>query len=106
MCEGSRVSAEIEYVKVPLMNRVKELTAKFIYADNTMRNWKSYEGKVQGITGESLLTLFDPQTSGGLLIAVAEGKENEFHTLATQAGVNAQLIGETIAHGEFAIKIV
>ncbi len=77
MCEGANLSAEIDYACIPLMERVKELTAKFIYADNTMRNWKSYESKVLGIGGESLLTLCDPQTSGGLLIAVDRSKENE-----------------------------
>ena len=88
------------------MKGVRELAAKFIYPDNTMRNWKSYEGEVQGISGESLLTLCDPQTSGGLLIALGKDKGNEFHTLATQAGVNAQLIGKTLVDGDFAIKIV
>jgi selenide,water dikinase len=78
MCEGSGVSAEIIYAQVPLMERVKELCAKFIYADNTMRNWKAYESKVNGIGSESLLTLCDPQTSGGLLISVDAGYEQDF----------------------------
>ena len=38
-------------------------SAKFIYADNTMRNWKSYENKVNGIGSESLLTLFSAISS-------------------------------------------
>jgi selenide,water dikinase len=67
MCDGSDLSAALYYNEVPLLGHVKDLTAKFIYADNTMRNWKSYESKVEGISGESLLTLCDPQTSGGLL---------------------------------------
>jgi selenide, water dikinase len=77
MCHGAGLTAEIDYNKVPLMDKVKDLTAKFIYADNTMRNWKSYESQVQGISSESLLTLCDPQTSGGLLMAVDAAKENE-----------------------------
>lgn len=81
MCEGSGLSAELYYNEVPLLDHVKELSAKFIYADNTMRNWKSYEPKVEGISGESLLTLCDPQTSGGLLIAVAANKEQELSVL-------------------------
>jgi selenide,water dikinase len=36
-----------------------------------MRNWKAYNQKVSGISGESLLTLCDPQTNGGLLVSVA-----------------------------------
>lgn len=96
MCEGSNLSAEIEYSKVPLMERVKELSAKFIYADNTMRNWKSFESKVQEIGSESLLTLCDPQTSGGLLIALAAAEEAKFKSLARQTGFDLESIGRMI----------
>ena len=93
MCDGANLSAEIEYANVPLMDGVKELAAKFIYTDNTMRNWKSYESKVQGVSGESLLTLGDPQTSGGLLIAVGKESEEEFQQLAKENGFVLQKIG-------------
>ena len=105
MCEGSDLSAEVEYSKVQLMERVKELSAKFIYADNTMRNWKSYENKVQGINSESLLTLCDPQTSGGLMIAVAAGKEQEFKSLAKQHGLELESIGRMISKTDKTIFI-
>lgn len=78
VCEGSGVSAEIEYGKIPLLRNLSAYTSKFIYPDNTMRNWQSYEKKVSGIGAESLLTLCDPQTSGGLLICVDEVHGNEF----------------------------
>ena len=106
MCEGAGVSAEIEYGKVPLMDGVKELTAKFIYADNTMRNWKSYESKVQGITGESLLTLCDPQTSGGLLIAVDSEKETELLKITLPANTILYRIGKIITKQEAKIIII
>lgn len=88
------------------MQGVKDLTAKFVYADNTMRNWKSYEGKVQGIGSESLLTLCDPQTSGGLLVAVAGNKKEVFEDLCRQTGVNAILFGKMQSKGTKAINIV
>ena len=104
MCEGSGLSAEIEYSKIPLMERVKELAAKFIYADNTMRNWKSYESKVEGISGESLLTLCDPQTSGGLLIAVDKNKEEEFLKIKAP-GTSIYKIGQIVGKREKQIII-
>jgi selenide,water dikinase len=97
MCEGSGLSAELEYAGVPLLDHVKELTAKHIYADNTMRNWKSYEPKVEGITSESLLTLCDPQTSGGLLIAVSSDREGELSALLTAHDLPVARIGRMIA---------
>jgi selenide, water dikinase len=106
MCEGAGVSAEIEYSTVPLMERVKELTAKFIYADNTMRNWKSYEGKVEGITGESLLTLCDPQTSGGLLIAIDGQKVDEVFKIPLPSNTALFRIGKIIAKQEKLLFII
>ncbi len=101
MCEGSGLSSEIYYNEVPLLDQVKELSAKFIYADNTMRNWKSYEPKVEGISGESLLTLCDPQTSGGLLIAVASDKEQELSQLLRSHDTLIAKIGQmTVKHAK------
>jgi selenide,water dikinase len=105
MCESPGLSAEIEYASVPLMTGVKDLAAKFIYADNTMRNWKSYEGKVQGITGESLLTLCDPQTSGGLMVAVDKNKEEEFLTIMSFLQTTVYKIGKIISKQQSQIII-
>lgn len=106
MCEGANLSAEINYAKVPLMAGVKDLCAKFVYADNTMRNWKAYESKVQGIGSESLLTLCDPQTSGGLLIAVDAQSEKEFLSLATKNNFQLESIGKFISPKEKLISIL
>lgn len=77
MC-GDKISAEIYYDQIQLLEGAKELAQKFVAPDNTYRNWKSYDGKVSGISGESLITLCDPQTSGGLMVAVAAENKNEF----------------------------
>ena len=97
MCDGSLLSAEIFYNEVPLMKNVKKLSAKFIYADNTMRNWKSYESFTEGISGESLLTLCDPQTSGGLLISVDSNKEQELIALLQKNDLPIARVGKMIA---------
>lgn len=93
LCEGSCVSAELDYSAVPFLPMVKELAAQLVYADNTMRNWKSYESKVEGIAGESLLTLCDPQTSGGLLIAVSPESAGSLEALLAENGVLTAKIG-------------
>ena len=97
MCEGSSLSAELYYNEIPLLDHVKDLAAKFIYPDNTMRNWKTFESKVEGISGESLLTLCDPQTSGGLLISVAPEKEAELRSLLLSHQLLAARIGTMTA---------
>lgn len=93
MCEGSGVSAEIEYAKVPLLKNIPNYASKMIYPDGTMRNWKNLEGKVEGIGAESLLTLCDPQTSGGLLVAIEPPHENDFISLAKRHHLDVANIG-------------
>ncbi len=93
MCEGSGLSAEIEYAKVPLMKNLSDYAAKMIYPDITFRNWKSYESKVEGIGTESLLTLCDPQTSGGLLVAVDPYHEKEFISFSAKPGIQVKSFG-------------
>ena len=87
------------------MPLARQLSAKFIYADNTMRNWKSYEAKVEGISGESLLTLCDPQTSGGLLIAVSPEGEEELIGLLKANKVMIASIGRMKSKGGKTINL-
>jgi selenide,water dikinase len=93
VCEGSGLAAELNYASIPLIKNLDYYTTKMIYPDNTMRNWQSYEKKVRGIGTESLLTLCDPQTSGGLLVCVAEQHAAAFETCLQQSGYSAARIG-------------
>lgn len=96
VCEGSHVSAEISYASVPLIENLNYYTSKMIYPDNTMRNWQSYDTKVQGIGAESLLTLCDPQTSGGLLICVEAMAKQEFERTMKTLGFSLSPIGKLV----------
>jgi selenide,water dikinase len=106
MCEGAKLSAVVEYNQVPLMDGVKELTAKFVYADNTMRNWKSMENKVAGINGESLLTLCDPQTNGGLLVAIAPERESDFVQIISSLQATVYKAGKFTSQQQKSIQII
>ena len=96
MSEGSGLAAEINYASISLIEGAQALAKKYVAPDNTFRNWKSYEQKVSGINGESLITLCDPQTNGGLLVAVDARYENEFKKLLTDLipDASVQPIGE------------
>ena len=93
MCEGSNLSAEITYSKIPLLKNISHYASKMIYPNITFRNWKSYESKVEGIGSESLLTLCDPQTSGGLMIAVDASYEKEFFIMTKNRGLSLESFG-------------
>jgi selenide,water dikinase len=105
VCEGSALSAEIAYAEIPLLKNLNAYTSKFIYPDNTMRNWQGYEKKVSGIGAESLLTLCDPQTSGGLLVCVEEGSASEFEKMTASAGYALKSIGRMTAKKEWTILV-
>ncbi len=106
MAEGSGLSAQLTYQEVPLMNGVSAYASQMIYPDNTMRNWKEFSEKVVGISGESLLTLCDPQTNGGLLIAVdKDGVNNVIDLLKTENHFFKQ-IGVLVEKQEKVVEIV
>ena len=106
VCEGSDLSAEIEYARIPLVKNLSYYTGKMIYPDNTMRNWQSYDKKVAGIGAESLLTLCDPQTSGGLLVCVDKTQATAFENFSRSKGFSLKPIGRIQEKVEVTIKII
>ena len=76
MAEGSGLSAELYYDKIPKIEGVKEYIAQKISPDATFRNWNSYSDKVHFEKGVDVMEAFtllpDPQTNGGLLVSVKE----------------------------------
>lgn len=93
MCEGSRLSAEINFDQVPRFDFLDDYIAQKSMPGGTQRNWESYGHKVGEISDYQRSILADPQTSGGLLVAVAEDKVEEFHQLMLAQGMDLQPIG-------------
>ncbi len=105
VCEGSNVSAEIDYSKVPLLSNISHYAAQMIYPDNTTRNWNSYQNKVTGIGSESFFTLSDPQTSGGLLICVRPEEQKTFEIFTNDLGYPLIPFGHLKEKSEFWITV-
>jgi selenide,water dikinase len=78
MCEGSGLSAVIEFDKVPVIESLPFYIAKGCFPGGTTRNWNSYGHKVGSLTDYQKYVLADPQTSGGLLVAVLEEQAGAF----------------------------
>ena len=101
MAEGSGLSAEIYYDKIPVAEGVKEYIAQRISPDATTRNWSSYSDKVKFEKGVNIMEAFtllpDPQTNGGLLISVKEEAVDEVKNVL---GDNIEPIGKMIAANE------
>jgi selenide,water dikinase len=107
MAEGSSCSAQISYSAVPLIEGLQEYTSKMIVPDNLYRNWNSYEKKVKNIGAESFFTLSDPQTNGGLLMAVDPAHQKDFEDFLKQnhLGEFAKPLGKITAKGSHSIEV-
>jgi selenide,water dikinase len=101
MAEGSGLSAEIYYNKIPVAEGVKEYIAQRISPDATTRNWSSYSDKVKFEKGVNVMEAFtllpDPQTNGGLLVSV---KENAVDEVKNILGEMIEPVGKMIAANE------
>ena len=88
MAEGSGLSAVVDFEKVKWIT--EDLTN---YIDQkcvpggTNRNWDSYGQKIGDITDYQKAILADPQTSGGLLIAVNKDSINQVQQILKEYGL-------------------
>lgn len=96
MCEGSGLTAEIWFDKVPAIEKAREYIAMGSVPGGTNRNWASYGHKVADLPEAQKLLLADPQTSGGLLLAIDPAHVNDLLAMASVLNVPAELrpIGE------------
>jgi selenide,water dikinase len=94
MCEGANLSAEIEFAKVPKLPMLDKYLANNTVPGGTNRNWESYGSKINLPDPALKNILCDPQTSGGLLLAVAPGSVNEVQEMLKQNGIETGVFGE------------
>jgi len=80
MCEASNLTAVIDPSKVPVLDRaiIDYYLSENCIPGGTHRNYDSYGYKVSPISDYQKHILCDPQTSGGLLVAVEEEGEKDF----------------------------
>ncbi|MFZ6011252.1 MAG: selenide, water dikinase SelD [Bacteroidota bacterium] len=97
VCEGSQLSAEIEYNKVPKFDFLSHYIQQKSMPGGTTRNWDSYGHKIGAISDEQKAVLADPQTSGGLLVSVDEDKASEFENFAQQNGYILKPFGRLVS---------
>jgi selenide,water dikinase len=87
MCEGSGLSATIDPAKVPTIPSIRGYLEKGCIPGGTVRNWASYGHKVKLATEGQKHLLADPQTSGGLLVAVTPEGAPEVEDLLRSHGL-------------------
>ncbi|MCL6462615.1 MAG: selenide, water dikinase SelD [Flavobacterium micromati] len=105
VCEGSNVSAIINYNRVPVFEEVHSYIDKKCVPGGTLRNWESYGHKLDIEDEKQRYILCDPQTSGGLLIAVSKEATQKVEALLRIKGLYAEPIGELIEKAELSVYV-
>jgi selenide, water dikinase len=108
MARGAAVTLRFDLAAVPLMNGVPELIAEGMLPAGCYRNRDHYLPLLAGNhpDNDTLLPLFDPQTSGGLLIALAPEDAGHFMTSADGLGIFARRIGEVLPLQAYSIEVL
>ncbi|MEN9223520.1 MAG: selenide, water dikinase SelD [Thermostichus sp. BF3_bins_97] len=71
VCRGSGVGARLDLPSIPILAEAMSLAEAGIFPGAARRNWQGYEGvQADSLAEWQQLLLADPQTSGGLLLAV------------------------------------
>ena len=94
ICEGSNLSAVVFADKIKTLDGVKDYIAQGCVPGGTGRNFESYGHKVGTLTEEQKAILCDPQTSGGLLVAVEPNSVQTVIEIAKDAGIDLYEVGE------------
>ena len=107
MANGAGVTVHLQLDAIPLMGGVMEQIADGMVPAGCYQNRSFYLGSVKAdaLPEDRLLPLFDPQTSGGLLIALSPLQAERFAEMAAQQGVFCHVIGEILPRGDHAVLL-
>lgn len=100
LCEGSGLRAEVRYDAVPRLSSLPRYLDQGTLPGGTTRNFRSYGHRVGALTDEQQAVLCDPQTSGGLLVAVEPAGREEFQRVVRARGLELEPIGALRPAGE------
>ena len=102
MAEASEVAIELDTACVPVLAGALDLAAMGIVPGGAYRNRDFFEGRVavgEGVARELADALFDPQTSGGLLVSAAPDDARELRARLAAEGRLAALVGHVRERG-------
>ncbi|HXQ39261.1 MAG TPA: selenide, water dikinase SelD, partial [Anaerolineales bacterium] len=96
MAGASSVSLKLDFAKIPFISCARKYAEKGAFPGGAFDNKKYFESKVKfakSIDEPNQMLLFDPQTSGGLLLGVPQEKLDSFLTRSREIDQMAWVIG-------------
>lgn len=94
ICQGSDLQAKIWFDQVPKLAHVDDYIQQGCVPGGTLRNFDSYGHLIGAMTDLQRNVLCDPQTSGGLLLAVDPDAEAQVIEIAKRYQLSLNAIGE------------
>lgn len=107
MAENSKVGMNIYWDMIPFISPAKELAKEFDFPGGAFDNRQYFGDHIKvpkSLSEEDLMLLFDPQTSGGLLLAVNCDRLDEFRIQAEKNSQPIWVIGEVVEGNQITIK--
>jgi selenide,water dikinase len=108
LANGSDVTLEIDAVRVPLLGGAYELAEQGLLTsgDRTNRQYVGHNVRLSESLNKPMASLlFDPQTAGGMLIAIDAAQAEAMLTRLGETYKDAAIIGRVTARGEHAIVV-
>jgi len=105
---ASNVTIEIDAARVPLINGALELAAAGLMtgADKTNREYVGDDVSIaEGLDPNLVKLFYDPQTAGGLLLAISEGMAGDLLSVLRPNYPQAKIVGRVSERGRKAIVI-
>lgn len=99
MADASGVGFRLEMGKIPFVSCAEKYAAQWTFPGGASDNRLYFGPRIRfapGISEEKQMLLFDPQTSGGLLLAVPGSDKDVFLNRAQELGQPAWNIGEVV----------
>lgn len=93
MCQGAILTAKLNFDAVPLLPRALDYLAQGCVPGGTHRNYDSYGEYLPALSEQQKAILCDPQTSGGLLVAVSSDAEAQLIELLKANQIEPVCIG-------------
>jgi selenide,water dikinase len=109
MAEASKLSVKLDSKAIPIIPESLQYAHMGLIPEGMYANWEYRQPIVdaEGIDEDTMAVLYDPQTSGGLLIATAPEKSDALIAELKAAGIiQAAVIGEMIEGTPSRIKVV
>ncbi len=100
LCEGSGVAAKLDLNQLPLLNNVDHYLSQGAIPGGALRNFDSYGHKAASLDQRSQSLLCDPQTSGGLLVAVEPQHAEDFERIVREFGMDLSPIGSLVKRND------